>query len=176
MVEVWKDIAGYEGLYQVSNMGRVKSLSKKCGRRTSKEKIMNPFISWDGYNLITFCKDGKTKHFRIHRLVAEAFIPNPNGLPCVNHKDLSTTNNAVDNLEWCTHEYNNTYAGRAIKTARKNMKPICQFDLNGHLIREWESGSKIQQELGYEKTHIYSCCTGKRKTANGYTWKFKEPD
>lgn len=174
MVEVWKDIAGYEGLYQVSNLGRVKSLPKMCGVRQDNGRILKPFSSKDGYLVATLSFNNKMKHFQVHRLVAEAFIPNPEQLPCINHKDLCVTNNCVDNLEWCSWVYNNTYEQRAERAAKKNLKPILQYDMNGNLIKEWEGGSEIRKVLGYNPTHIYSCCTGKRKTSKGYMWKFKE--
>ena len=174
MKEVWKDIVGYEGLYQVSNLGTVKSLPKYCGVRWDNGRILKPFTNKDGYLVITLSLNGKLKHFQVHRLVAEAFIPNPDNLHCINHKDLCVANNSVNNLEWCSWLYNNTYETRAKRAAKKNLKPILQYDLKGNFIKEWEGGSVIQKELGYNPTHIYSCCTGKRKTSMGYVWEFKE--
>jgi hypothetical protein len=174
MEEVWKDIAGYEGLYQVSNIGRVKSLPKMCGVRYNEERILKPCADKDGYLSVTLSNNYKMKHFKVHRLVAEAFLENEENLPIINHKDLCVTNNCVDNLEWCSWSYNNTYKERAERTAKKNMKPILQYDLDGKFIREWEGGSVIHRELGYNVSHIYSCCTGQRKTSQGYKWKFKE--
>ena len=103
MKEIWKPVRNYEGLYEVSNMGRVKSLNYN---RTGKERIMKGLDNGHGYLFVQLCKDGKAKNCRINRLVAMAFIPNPDNLPEVNHKDKIRTNNRVDNLEWCTTQYN----------------------------------------------------------------------
>ena len=124
MKEIWKDIEGYEGLYQVSNKGRVKSLKRKiCSNSNHKyntlsEKLLK--LSGGGkYIQVILCKDGKTSAKLVHRLVAQAFIPNPNNLPCVNHKDENKKNNDVRNLEWCTYKYNNEYNGRIEKCKDK---------------------------------------------------------
>ena len=108
-MEIWKDIKGYEGLYQVSNKGRVKSLNY---RRTGKEKILSSSPNSYGYLIVGLCKNGKQKPFYIHRLVAEAFLTNPNNLLEVNHKDENKENNHVENLEWCDRKYNNNYGSR----------------------------------------------------------------
>lgn len=128
MEEIWKDIAGYEGLYQVSNLGRVKSLDRtvqyfrngKLETKIFKSKIMKQNYTSAGYLMIYLRKDGKDKYNAVHRLVAQAFIPNPNNLPCVNHKDEVKDNNSVNNLEWCTHIYNCNY-GTAIERMRKKV-------------------------------------------------------
>lgn len=109
MIEIWKDITGYEGLYQVSNLGRVKSTQYFHG---TNERILKPISTHNGYFRVHLRKDGKLKTFKIHRLVAEAFIPNPDNLPQINHKDEDKTNNRVDNLEWCSARYNCNYGGR----------------------------------------------------------------
>ena len=117
MCEEWRTIKDYEGLYEISNMGRVKSLPKCAftsnpyftGYRHTKEKILKGGTTKLGYKTVTLRKNGKGKFIYIHRLVAEAFIPNPNDLPEVNHKDENPANNCVDNLEWCTHIYNGNY-------------------------------------------------------------------
>ena len=118
-MEEWKDIEGYEGIYQVSNLGRVKSLRDNFHR--PREKILNPVNDKLGYNIVCLHKDGKHKNYKIHRLVAIHFIENPNNYPQVNHKDENKTNNTVDNLEWCTSEYNNNYGTRN-KKAQKSLK------------------------------------------------------
>lgn len=152
MIEEWRDIVGYEGLYEISNWGRV--------RRNGK--IIKPGKNNLGYLQVALYKNGLQKHALIHRLVALAFLPNPNNYPEVNHRDEDKTNNAVENLEWCTRKYNANYS---------LAKPILQFDLQGNFIREWPSVSKVEEEMGI--THISSCCSGKYNTAGGFIWRFK---
>lgn len=118
-IEKWKDIKGYEGLYQISNLGNVKSLKKKAGKSTRSERLIKTHFDKDGYVYATLCKNNKTHLATIHRLIAEAFIPNPNNLPQINHKDEDKTNNSIDNLEWCTCKYNINYGTR---TERAFMK------------------------------------------------------
>lgn len=179
MDEHWKDIQEYEGLYQVSNKGRVKSLNYN---HTGKEKIMKPkTIRKTGYLYIALHKHGKQEYTSVHRLVAEAFIPNPNNLPQVNHKDENKTNNRVDNLEWCTAkynlEYNNGQKRRACsRTNGKLSKQIAQytFDLPCELIKVWPSMSEIERQTGYSKSNIFKCCNGEYKQAYGYQWAYWE--
>lgn len=130
MREIWKDIMGYEGLYQVSNLGRVKKLQSEytdtwgTGRhRIIPERIVSCNVAKMGYYMIDLWKDKHRKRCYVHRLVAQAFIPNPNNLPCVNHKDEDKLNNCIDNLEWCTYGYNNSYGtnrSRMVETRRLN--------------------------------------------------------
>ena len=116
MNEEWRDIKGYEGKYQVSSLGRVKSLGNN---KSKKEKILKPGKNKLDYLYVILCKNGESKGFLVHRLVAEAFVNNPNEYKCVNHKDENKTNNCVDNLEWCTHKYNNTYGTRLERVSEK---------------------------------------------------------
>jgi hypothetical protein len=116
-MEIWKDIIGYEGCYQVSNLGNVKSLNYM---HTGREKILKTKQKKNGYMHINLCKDGVTKTHSIHMLVAETFIPNTDNLPQVNHKDEVKSNNCVDNLEWCTIEYNNKYGTHIQRCANSN--------------------------------------------------------
>lgn len=125
-IEIWKDIEGYEGLYQVSNMGNVKSLNYK---RSGKERLLKPRKNKLGYMFVGLYKDNKPKNFRVHRLVAMTFLENPNNLSCVNHKDENPSNNHVDNLEFCTHEYNMNYG--TIKE-RKSKKMKGKFKSENH--------------------------------------------
>lgn len=170
--EIWKDIIGYEGLYQVSNFGRVKSF------KFGKERILKPGTNKYGYLIVILCKNGKVKHFYVHRLVAEAFIPNPHNYPCVNHKDECKTNNNVNNLEWCTYTYNNNY-GTKIERISKNrdtskyFKPILQYTLDGVFVREWKSIAEAGRN-GFNQGHITDCCRGVRKTHKGFIFKYKE--
>ena len=121
----WKDIPGYEGLYQVSNLGEIKSLNY---RNTGKEKIIKPRKNKGGYLRVVLCKNGKQKDFLVHRLVAVAFIPNHNNYNQVNHKDENPSNNNVNNLEWCTSKYNSNYGNRnkKLSESHKGKKyPMC---------------------------------------------------
>ena len=164
MEEIWKDVVGYEGLYEVSNLGRI--------RRNGK--ILKPQKTRDGYLRVHLSKNGIAKHGKVHRLVALAFLPNPQNLPQINHKDEDKTNNAVNNLEWCSEEYNANYGTRNERVAEKNSKPVLQFDLQGNFIREWSNARKIEEELGIHYSSISVCCSGIQNTAGGYVWRFKE--
>lgn len=172
MKEIWKDVVGFEGLYMVSNYGRVKN----C--RTGK--IMKPFER-KGYLRIGLTKNHKQIKYPVHRLVAMAFIPNPNNLPFVNHKDENKFNNCVDNLEWCTAQYNNTYGNRIEKYVKTNTngkcsKSVFQYSTDDKLIKEWPSTMEIQRQTGYSCGNISKCCSGKYKQAYGFIWRYKEPE
>ena len=132
MDEIWKDIEGFEGLYQVSNFGRVKCLEHKCpgryGLRTVKEHLMVQVRGSKGYSYVSLSNMDRGRTFTVHRLVAKAFIPNPDNLPCVNHKDENKANNNVNNLEWCTSLYNNTYNNVHLKRKRYTHKYQYELD------------------------------------------------
>lgn len=161
-MEIWRDIEGYPN-YQISNMGRVKSLGNN---KTRKEKILKSGKNEKGYLIVNLFKEGKGKSFKVHRLVATAFLPNPNNLPQVNHKDENKTNNRVDNLEYCDSKYNMNYGTRTEKT----QKPILQFSKTGEFIKKWDSAIQVERELGFNQGNISICCKGKLKTAYGYRW------
>ena len=178
MDEIWKDIKDYEGLYQVSNWGRVKSFDTyKKGKNGSirfyKGKILKLKTNKDGYSQIGLWKNGKRKYFLVHRLVAEAFISNTDNLPCVNHKDENKQNNVVSNLEWCSAQYNNTYGTRIERVALKKKKPVLQYTLDGAFVREWASAKQSEREDGFDSTNICKCCQGKIKTHKDFIWKYK---
>lgn len=183
MEEIFVDIKGYEGLYQISNLGRVKSLERQViGKynsiRTLKEFIMKPNIIKKGYLRIHLCKNGKMKHFLIHQLVASHFIPNPNNFKCVNHKDECKTNNCVENLEWCDIEYNNNYGTRnerlsvSFTNNPNKSKQIIQLDKEYNIINEYPSINEAERN-GFSHSKIIDCCRGKRKTHKGFIWKYK---
>ena len=165
MNEEWKDINGYKGLYQVSNLGRVRSV------RYNKERIMELSYS-HGYLRVGLYKNNKLKSHSVHRLVAQAFLDNPDNLPCVNHKDECKTNNHVDNLEWCSHQYNNTYGTVIQRRTEKNAKTVYQYTMDGEFVKKWISMKEIELELGFHSTNISACCRGKRPMAYGYVWKY----
>ena len=184
MEEIWKDIPGYEGLYQINNTGLIKSLERtlnpgccKIGR-TTKEKIISPYITKQGYLRVQLCKNSKTKKFFVHRLVAEAFIPNSNNYKCINHKDEIPTNNNVQNLEWCTHKYNSNYGTikeRAKESRRKNnsgCKRVEQLDRYGNHIAFYRSAKEAEIKNNIKGTDVSQCCRGLRKTAKGFIWKY----
>ena len=160
--EYWKSVVGYEGLYMVSNWGRVKSI------KFGKERILKPVTNSSGYLLVHLCKDGKVKSFTVHRLVAEAFIPNPYNLPQVNHRDENKLNNNVDNIEWCTNEYNINYGTRT----ERYSKPVLQYTLDGEFVREWPSARECGRN-GFNPRHVGDCCRSERKTHKGFIWRYK---
>lgn len=156
-MEQWKNIENYEGLYEVSNLGRVKSL------QNGQEKILKPHKkNTKGYLQVGLWKDGKVKKIQIHRLVASAFIPNPNNLPQVNHKNENPQNNCVQNLEWCDCQYNIDYS---------QSKKVLQFALDGTLVKEWQSTAECGRN-GFNQSAVTCCCNGIRKSHKGYKWKY----
>lgn len=162
--EIWKDIPGYNGLYQVSNLGRVYS--------NYYNRLLTPELN-KGYLRVSLSKDKKAKHYLIHRLVALAFIDNPMNLPYVNHKNEIATDNRADNLEWCDTAYNNNYGTRIIKAAKKKSIIVLQYDLDGNFIREWESAADASRKLNITSGKICAVCKGIRKSTNGYKWRYK---
>jgi len=185
--ETWRDIPNYEGLYQVSSLGRVKAVQRTIHYKNGKtihrkERLLSLSDSYGQYYTVGLIKNGKHKTWNVHRLVAMAFIPNPHNLPCINHKDENKYNNTVDNLEWCSYSYNTKYNGSMrvrLNTRNKNQsrgyeKKVYQYDLQGNLIKIWNSVRVISRELNYKASDISSCCLNKqyRKTAYGYKWSY----
>ena len=172
-MEHWKAIAGYEGLYEVSDMGRVKSL------KFWKEKILKPQKDKGGYLHVGLSKDGHTKQLLVHRIVAEAFVPNPNNLETVNHKDEVKTNNTVTNLEWMSIKDNNNYGNRNKRSSEARLnhpafsKKVQMFDKStGELLATFPSIHEAERVTGIAQSHISSCCLGKLKSAGGYKWRY----
>lgn len=170
--EIWKCIKGYEGLYQVSNFGRVRSLGrwvkgKNGSIRFYRGRILKPGTNTFGYLFVNLFKNNKQKTITIHRLVAEAFIPNTDNLPMINHKDENKQNNNVNNLEWCTSSYNNNYGTRTERCS----KPVVQYTLDGEFVREWKSIRECGRN-GFNSGCVCMCCRGELKTYKKYIWKY----
>ena len=181
MNEIWRDIQGYEGIYMVSNQGNV--LSVNFGSMHSgKPKVMKLSKSSSGYLHVQLYKNGVAKTLLVHTLVANAFIPNPDCLPEVNHKDGDKTNNTVSNLEWVTKSQNTIHAiknnfrpvnhslGKKGKDC-KTSKPVEQYNLDGSFIRLWDSREDAAASLGVRRSSICDCANGRKKTCCGYVWK-----
>jgi hypothetical protein len=174
MREEWRDIEGYEGLYMVSNFGRVVSF-QGCNPR-----IMKLGMTHKGYQCVGLQKEKQHKTCVVHRLVAKAFIPNPDNLPQVNHKDECKTNNRVDNLEWCTDKYNHNY-GTYIERQRNfqpRNTPVLMFDLNGNFEKEFISAREAAREMNTSHALICHCCEGygdkqNRVSLKGKLWCYK---
>lgn len=191
MSEIWKDCLGWEGLYQVSNLGNVRSLHYKS------PYLMSPATDASGYQRVSFVRPNtkKYKRYAVHRLVAESFIPNPDYLPQVNHKDENKANNHVDNLEWCTAKYNSNYGTHNKRCSDSRMgikfsdshldnlrsahaevqgKRVYQFSTDGELISSFMSISDAARFMKTSANNISHCCNGLTKSACGYIWKFTD--
>lgn len=167
------DIQGYEGLYMVNPAGKVYSLVSN--------KLLRAGCNKQGYKTVVLCKDGKEKSFKVHRLVALAFIPNPNNYPCINHKDEDKTNNDVNNLEWCTHKYNINYGTarkRLSETLKNNplkmRKPVIQLSLSGDFVKEYRSTKEAEETTGIDRRQISRAINHVGKQAQGYLWIMKD--
>ena len=171
-MEVWKDIEGYEGKYQISNKGNVKSLNY---RNSGRSQNLVPKVNNAGRLWVELASNGKTKPMLIHRLVAMAFIPNPNNYPQINHKDENVKNNHAGNLEWCTGDYNiKCFLDRhKVRGRPKKLKtPILQLDKEGNVVKRWDDSIAIKEKNGWSVWSILQCCRGNRKTAYGFKWQF----
>ena len=208
-IEIWKPVVGYEGLYEVSSYGRVRSLDRATSyiSRTQEGKEYTTTHTFKGKNLslnkrkgyylcVSLLKDGFVKTASVHRIVAEAFLPNPNNLPMINHKDENPSNNLIwinedgsidyekSNLEWCDAKYNMNYGtinrrrGESLGYGKDNPYsiPIIQYDKNGEFIKEWDSTMDVERELHIQHSNITKCCKKQLhfKTAGGFIWRYKE--
>lgn len=178
IIDEWKSIKDFCGYY-INHNGEIKSTNAFKG---TKEIILKGSVSNKGYKIVNLMNCGKVYSRTIHKLLAQAFIPNPNNLPCINHKDGNKLNNSLDNLEWCDYGYNEkeAYRLKLKKPAWKgkkdiqhpNSKKINQYDLEGNLIKKWNCISTIEKELGISITSICNCCSGRSKKAGNFIWRY----
>lgn len=183
--EIWKDVVGYEGLYQVSNLGRIKHLAVEAASGTGHyakiETIKKQNLMKNGYWVVDLYKDNVRKTWLVHRLVALAFIPNPDNLPCVNHIDSDRANCVISNLEWCTasqnakHSYDTNKRREKmnwkIGAENKNSKAVLMLDkISRKVLRTFDCIMDAERELGVLNNNIVNCLRGRSKTAGGYIW------
>lgn len=185
-MEQWKDIPGYEGHYQVSDIGNVRSLERTAWNgfkyHTLKGRILKTGHQVNGYVTLALCKEGVARTKMVHRLVAQAFVPNPSHLPEVNHKKGNKDDNRASELEWVTKSDNERHAHKlglkigAMKgkfnELSSNSKPVEQLNEAGELIKVWPSFAEVGRQLGYDIGWVRDCAKGRRKTANGFIWKY----
>lgn len=169
MEEIWKDIDP-KGIYKISNLGRVRTTI----RRGCTVEFLKPNLVKVGYYVVYLRWGGKVHCFSVHRLVAMAFIPNPNNYPEVNHKDEDKTNNRVDNLEWCTRLYNVRYGTGTERRADSSRRDVNQYDKQGNLIKCWHGVRKACAALGLDTSNIVQCCAGRAKTCGGFIWLYAD--
>ena len=180
--EEWRDIKIANGDYQISNLGRVKSVKRRTAdnARFVRERILKTRINKQGYEYVNLQICGKRKAVKIHREVAKAFLANPNNYAEVNHKDENKANNVVDNLEWCDRTYNARYGtarARAIQSRMKShLNEIDQYTLDGVFVKRWISPISVEKETKKQMraTNIIACCRRKTKKSYGYIWRYKD--
>lgn len=175
----WAPVKGYEGLYEVSIDGEVRSLERiDCRGQLRKERILKPRKKRGGYLRVNLCRDGKVKTHPIHRLVAEAWLKNPDNLPCINHKDENPSNNHVSNLEFCTYQYNNTFGTAIQRRTEKNTNgkksiPVVALDKQGRIVHVFPSTREAGRN-GFNQGAVSACCRKVKKTYKGLIWLYRE--
>lgn len=187
-MEIWKDIDGYNGLYQVSNLGNVKSVERfrtnGKGGYIQKSRILKTGKR-NGYLFVNLCKDGVVKTFKVHRLVANHFLPNPEKKPEIDHINTDSTDNRVENLRWVTHKENmnnplsrkkqsGSMQGKKYPQGKKHKqsKQIIQFTINGKFIKQWDSVMDVERELGLKHQNICHNALGKSSNCGGFIWRY----
>lgn len=181
MQEIWKDIPNFEDSYQVSNLGRFRAKERKVrtfggAYRTISAGIRKPNKCKNGYYEVFCNRAQKRQVFLLHRLVAQVFIPNPNNLPEVNHKDEDITNCRADNLEWCTSKYNANYGTRTQRCIENNpqKRPVNQYTKDGRFIKRWRMINDAARHVGVDGSAITRVCKGKQHTSMGYVWRYAD--
>lgn len=178
MEEIWRNVKGYEELYQVSNYGQIRSVDRFVGYRyKGKQRIYKgrllKQVERNGYLSVSLSKGNIIKQKSIHRLVAETFLPNPSNLPLVNHIDENKKNNMVSNLEWCSCAYNTNYGSGRKKQAESQQKIVLQYDKDGNLLNQYPSATIAALKNGYNLKTISQCCRGRTKSAYNYIWRYR---
>ena len=186
ITEIWKVIPGYSGYYEASTLGRIRSIERdvvsysrngtRYVKRLKSVVLSQATTNKNGYlvKTVLLSSNGKHKMFVVARLIALTFIPNPDNLPQVNHKDEDPTNNVWTNLEWCDATYNNRYGTRSIRESITKSRPILQFLLDGTFIKRWNSSKEVEKTLGYYHKGICLCCEGVYKQSKGFIWRYEE--
>lgn len=176
--EVWKDIPDYEGYYQASNFGRIRSLDREVAGKAGsvqvrKGRVLKPELNKSGYLLVMLSKNSKHKMFSIHRLVYSAFYGSISEDYEVNHIDEDKTNNRLENLNLMTRKENNNWGTHNQRVAKALSKPVVAIDDSGNIALEFLSANEAGRN-GFNQGHLSACCLGERRTHRGYRWKFKE--
>lgn len=193
MKEIWKDIKEYEGIYQISNFGRVKRLDSVIATKHRSGKLVNvlkqerfliPTDNGHNYLIVGLSKNNKRKNYYVHRLVAEAFISNPQNKTQVNHKNGDKSNNNIENLEWVTAQENMIHSSKVLKTKynltglnasrEKQKRKVDMFDVNGNFIKKFDSIAEASRKTKVWQGCICGCCRGEYKTAGGFLWKYSK--
>jgi hypothetical protein len=176
--EVWDWVKGYENFYQVSNLGKVRSVDRYVKTNNNqtrfyKGQLLSQGLGKNGYYIVALTMNKVQTTKTVHRLVAETFVFNPNDLPMVNHIDENKMNNTYKNLEWCTQSYNNSYGTKIARSAIKKAKPVCQIDIStNRVIRTYPSIRAAEKAFGVKDANISAVCKGTRKTVLGYKWEY----